>query len=420
MLHYFEHSVIIFYFLDMLPFGLSSVLPQSGFSPHLPLGALRTGKDNKDSMETILIVEDNAIVMESIAESLRVNGYTVLQALNGLEAIPLAQTHLPHVILSDIMMDGMDGYTLLNELRKDPATALIPFLFMSAKTDFEDIRFAMNLGADDYITKPFTPTSLVTTIKTRLSKHAMMQSAVHDKIKQLTENLAYAMPHELRTPMTAIMGCADLIKRNLEPLNTEEILLCSELIDTSVRRLYRLIEQFNHYAQLTLIEADAVRRKQLYSQLTMYSGDTIHEFSLEEATRNGRSNDIIIDDNIGDAILPIKPYYLEMIVREVLNNAFKFSSSDSPIRIVLSKTTDYYSIIVQDKGRGISKQHIRSIEAFTQFDRQQYEQQGVGLGLALVRKILDLYSGKFIIQSEQGKGTTVQMTLPLEAPFFSI
>ncbi len=404
----------------MLPFGLSSVLPQSGFSTLMPLGALRTGKDNKDSMETILIVEDNAIVMESIAESLRINGYTVLQALNGLEAIPLAQMHLPHVILSDIMMDGMDGYTLLNELRKDPATALIPFLFMSAKTDFEDIRFAMNLGADDYITKPFTPTSLVTTIKTRLSKHAMMQSAVHDKIKQLTENLAYAMPHELRTPMTAIMGCADLIKRNLDPLNTEEILLCSELIDTSVRRLYRLIEQFNHYAQLTLIEADAVRRKQLYSQLTMYSGDTIHEFALEEATRNGRSNDIFIEDNIGDGILPIKPYYLEMIVREVLNNAFKFSPSDSSIRVVLSKTTEYYSIIVQDKGRGISKQHIRSIEAFTQFDRQQYEQQGVGLGLALVRKILDLYSGKFIIQSEQGKGTTVQMTLPLEAPFFPL
>jgi len=151
----------------------------------------------------------------------------------------------------------------------------------------------------------------------------------------------------------------------------------------------------------------------------MYSGDTIREFTLEEATRNGRNHDIAIEDNIGDAILPIKPYYLEMIVREVLNNAFKFSSQDSPIRIVLSKTAEYYSIIVQDKGRGISKQHIRSIEAFTQFDRQQYEQQGVGLGLALVRKILDLYSGKFLIQSEQGAGTTVQLTLPLEVPFFS-
>jgi two-component system sensor histidine kinase/response regulator len=400
----------------MTSFGLSSSVQESGFPPFAPLGAMHLSKVPNNSMETILVVEDNLIVLESIAESLRISGYNVLQAINGLEAIPLAQKYLPHIILSDIMMDEMDGYTLLNELRTDPATALIPFLFMSAKTDFDDIRFAMNLGADDYITKPFTPTSLVTTIKTRLSKYALMQSAVHDKIKQLTENLAYAMPHELRTPMTAIMGCADLIKRNIDPLNTEEILLCSELIDTSVRRLYRLIEQFNHYAQLTLIEAEVHRRKQLYSQITMYAGDTIHEFVIEEATRNARNEDVIVENAIGDAILPIKSYYLEMIVREVLNNAFKFSPTGTPVQVVLSKTSAHYSVIIHDKGRGISKQHIRNIEAFTQFDRQQYEQQGVGLGLALVKKILDLYSGKFMMQSEQGKGTTVQMTLPLEAP----
>ena len=397
----------------MTTFGLSNPIKQSGFSPQ---AAMRPTKHSQESMETILVVEDNAIVLESIVESLKIHGYQVLRALNGLEAIPLAQKHLPHIILSDIMMDGMDGYALLNELRKDPATALIPFLFMSAKTDFDDIRFAMNLGADDYITKPFSPSALVTTIKTRISKNAMMQSAVHDKIKQLTENLAYAMPHELRTPMTAIMGCADLIKRNIDPLNTEEILLCSELIDTSVRRLYRLIEQFNHYAQLTLIEAEPLRRKQLYTQMTMYAGDTINEFVMEEATRNARTESIVVEDNIGDAVLPIKSYYLEMIVREVLNNAFKFSAPDSSIRAVFSKTPQGYLISINDEGRGISKQHIRNIEAFTQFERQQYEQQGVGLGLALVKKILELYGGKFIIQSEQGMGTTVQMLLPFEAP----
>lgn len=388
----------------------------TGESPRFSSILQRPHIYTKESMETILVVEDNAIVLESIAESLQISGYHVLRAANGVEAIPLAQKHLPHIILSDIMMDGMDGYTLLNELRKDPETALIPFLFMSAKTDFEDIRFAMNLGADDYITKPFTPSALVTTIKTRLSKHAMMQSAVHDKIKQLTENLAYAMPHELRTPMTAIMGCADLIKRNLDPLNTDEILLCSELIDSSVRRLYRLIEQFNHYAQLTLIEAEQAKAKQLYSQLTMYGGDTIHEFVMEESTRNGRESDVVIDNGIGDAVLPIKPYYLEMIMREVLNNAMKFSAPQTPIKVSLSKTPQGFSVIIHDQGRGISKQHIRSIEAFRQFDRQQYEQQGVGLGLALVKKILELYSGKFIIQSTQGTGTTVQILLPLEVP----
>jgi two-component system, sensor histidine kinase and response regulator len=369
-----------------------------------------------ERMETVLVVEDNTIVLQSIVEGLRYDGYNVLSATNGADAVVIAQTHLPDIIVSDIMMEGMDGYALLNELRKEPATALIPFLFMSAKTNTEDIRFGMNLGADDYITKPFTPTVLVTTIKTRLSKRSMMQSAINDKVKQLTENLAYAMPHELRTPMTAIMGCADLIKRNIDPLNIEEIVLCSDLIDTSVRRLYRLIEQFNHYAQLTLIEAEKSRYGTLYSQLSMYGGEIISEFVHEESTRQERHDDIHIEDEIGDVVLPIKAYYLELIVREIMNNACKFSKPGSPLRIVLSKIDSGYSIAINDQGRGISKTHQRNIEAFRQFDRQQYEQQGVGLGLALVKKIVHLYSGKFFIQSEPEVGTTVQILLPLEVP----
>ncbi|MCS6808658.1 MAG: response regulator [Bacteroidota bacterium] len=371
-------------------------------------------------METVLVVEDNDIVRESIVESLCMHGYSVLQASNGLEAIPLAQQYLPDIILSDIMMDGMDGYALLNELQKHPETALIPFLFMSAKTDFEDIRFAMNLGADDYITKPFTPSTLVATIRTRLTKQAMIQSVLHRKIKELTENLAYAMPHELRTPMTAIMGCADLIKRNLDPLNVEEILMCSDLIDSSVRRLYRLIEQLNHYANLTLLEAeqatDQTAVSRLYSQLTMYAGDTIAEFITEEASRNSREEDIMLEDGIGNVVLPIKPYYLEMMLREVLGNAIKFSAPKTPIRITLSRTSQGYSITVQDYGRGIPAQHVRNIAAFRQFDRQQYEQQGVGLGLALVKKIVHLYGGTFTIQSMQGLGTTVCIVLPCTVP----
>ncbi len=148
----------------------------------------------------------------------------------------------------------------------------------------------------------------------------------------------------------------------------------------------------------------------------MYGGDTIHEYIIEESTRNSRESDVVIENGIGEAVLPIKPYYLEMIVREVVNNAMKFSAAGTTIRTTLSKTPQGYSIIVHDEGRGISKQHIRNIEAFRQFDRQQYEQQGVGLGLALVKKIIDLYGGKFIMQSTQGIGTTVQIVLPLEVP----
>jgi two-component system, sensor histidine kinase and response regulator len=391
----------------MMTANTTSPLFFSGLAP------LRANNSNKN-METVLVVEDNHIVLQSIVESLRVNGYNVLAAINGVEAVDIAQKYLPDIILSDIMMDEMDGYGLFTALRKEPTTALIPFLFMSAKTDFDDIRFAMNLGADDYIPKPFTPTSLITTIKTRLQKHSMMQTAVNDKIKQLTENLAYAMPHELRTPMTAIMGCSDLIKRNLDPLNIEEVMLCSEMIDTSVHRLYRLIEQFNHYAQLTLTESSAIEREKLYSQMTAYAGDAINEFIHDEAERQERGGDVIVEDRISEAIIPIKPYYLDLAIRELLNNALKFSQPGSEVRITLTKLPEWYSIAVQDKGRGISRHHTRNIEAFTQFDRQQYEQQGVGLGLALVKKIVSLYGGKLNIQSEQNVGTTVQILLPLE------
>jgi signal transduction histidine kinase len=243
-----------------------------------------------------------------------------------------------------------------------------------------------------------------------------MQEAINNKIKQLTENLAYAMPHELRTPMTAIMGCSDLIKRNLDPLNIEEVMLCSEMIDTSVRRLYRLIEQFNHYAQLTLMESSPAERIKMYAQLTMYAGDAIKELFQDETAFQGRVQDILVEDNIGESVIPIKPYYLDLVVRELINNALKFSSSGSEVRIVLNKMPEWYSISVQDKGRGISRHQVRNIEAFTQFDRQQYEQQGVGLGLALVKKIIHLYGGKFVVQSEQNIGTTVQVLLPLEQP----
>ncbi|TAE22333.1 MAG: hybrid sensor histidine kinase/response regulator [Candidatus Kapaibacterium sp.] len=377
------------------------------------------GQIDHKHMETVLVVEDSPIVLQSIVESLRFNSFNVISAVNGLEATELAKQFLPDIIISDIMMDGMDGYGLFNELRKDPKTAIIPFLFMSAKTDFDDIRFAMNLGADDYIPKPFTPTTLITTIKTRLHKHSLMQTAVNDKIKQLTENLAYAMPHELRTPMTAIMGCSDLIKRNLDPLNVEEVMFCSEMIDTSVRRLYRLIEQFNHYAQLTLIESNPAEHKKLYKQLTSNPHEVLHEFVYEELSRYERTQDFTMEDSLGEAIVPIKPYYLDLVVRELLANAIKFSQPGTPIKLILSKTRDkWYSIALHDKGRGISRTQIRNIEAFTQFDRQQYEQQGVGLGLALVKKITQLYRGKLNVQSDSTLGTTVQILLPTEAPVF--
>jgi len=119
----------------------------------------------------ILIVEDNNDVRENLSELLTLSGYDTIVATNGKEGVEAAQSQLPDLILCDIMMPEMDGYTVLRILSKSEPTASIPFLFLSAKTELTDVRRGMTLGADDYITKPFDDVELLDTIEFRLKKH---------------------------------------------------------------------------------------------------------------------------------------------------------------------------------------------------------------------------------------------------------
>ena len=119
----------------------------------------------------ILIVEDNHDVRENLSELLTLSGYDTIVASNGKEGVEAAQAQMPDLILCDIMMPEMDGYTVLRILSKSEPTASIPFLFLTAKTELADVRRGMTLGADDYITKPFDDVELLDTIEFRLKKH---------------------------------------------------------------------------------------------------------------------------------------------------------------------------------------------------------------------------------------------------------
>ncbi|MBS1537695.1 MAG: response regulator [Bacteroidetes bacterium] len=122
-------------------------------------------------MKKIVIIEDEDLIREGIVLILKVNGYEVLTAHNGEVGITVAKEHLPDLIISDIMMPIKDGYDVLEALRNYEPTSTVPFLFLSAKADQSDIRRGMNLGADDYLTKPFDHDELINAVNTRLVKH---------------------------------------------------------------------------------------------------------------------------------------------------------------------------------------------------------------------------------------------------------
>lgn len=121
-------------------------------------------------MTTLLLIDDHSSLSKNIAEMLTFEGYRMLLASDGITGLELARTERPHLILCDIMMPGLDGYEVLAQLRADPATASLPFIFLTAKGDPPDLRIGMGLGADDYLPKPVARFDLLTAVRTRLER----------------------------------------------------------------------------------------------------------------------------------------------------------------------------------------------------------------------------------------------------------
>lgn len=136
-------------------------------------------------MKTVLLIEDDVVLLEITAELLEFSNYKVLKASNGKTGLKLAKKRLPNIIVCDIMMPELDGYSVLELLSKNETTKYIPFIFLSAKTERHDIRKGMNLGADDYITKPFSEDDLISAIESRLAKVSILQELRNNRINDV-------------------------------------------------------------------------------------------------------------------------------------------------------------------------------------------------------------------------------------------
>ena len=138
-------------------------------------------------MKRILIIEDNEAIRDNVTEILELSGYSVLQAPNGKVGIEVAQKEIPDLIICDIMMPGVDGYGVLHVLHKDADTQNIPFIFLTSKSERSDFRVAMEMGADDYITKPFAGNELLNAIESRLKKSELVKKTLSADMEGLNE-----------------------------------------------------------------------------------------------------------------------------------------------------------------------------------------------------------------------------------------
>ncbi len=366
-------------------------------------------------MKKILIIEDDVQILEALEDILSLEDYEVHTAKNGRIGVEQAMKHIPDLIISDIMMPELDGYGVLKALRQNPVTFAIPFLFLTAKAEKSTQRFGMEIGADDYITKPFENEEIIRAVRSRLDKFSTIEKHFNKKLRELQSYISASLPHELRSPLNVILGFSQIIDSSEpEELNFDEIKMMNKNILDAGKRLLRIVVNYSYYTKL--YQTDNI--KQLYSghTTTIHLCDNpkmvIRDFASEVAKRYHKDNELVLMlDNVP---LAIPEEYLIKIVEEISDNAFKFSDPGTTVKILSMIEGDMYCIAFTNSGRGMSQDQIRNIGAFIQFERNEFEQQGSGLGLAIVRKILELYSGTFQIDSAPGDFTTVKVSIPIK------
>jgi two-component system sensor histidine kinase/response regulator len=188
-------------------------------------------------MQSVLIIDDADDVRSVIAKTLDYYGFYTCQARDGMSGVQKALEEHPELIICDVRMPGMDGYRTLAAIREQPAIATTPFIFLTGANEKSDLRQGMTAGADDYLTKPFTPEELVEAVTTRLAKQTELQCELYKKAEKLHQDVAHEVSREMAAPLDGILGLTSNMIKDYAALPPEKVLVNARQIKDSIQRI---------------------------------------------------------------------------------------------------------------------------------------------------------------------------------------
>lgn len=359
--------------------------------------------------ETILVVEDQKEVRENIVDILESADYNVLAAECGGHALEISKSKLPDLVISDIMMPGMDGYELLDNFQNNPILQNIPFIFLSAKSSENDLRSGMIKGADDYITKPFRAKDLLKSIETRLSKYRKWQN----NIDKLRDNFALTVPHELRTPLIPLLGYSDIILEDIKKISKEEIYELVERIKMGAVRLHNRVEKFILLSSLQFERNNFIELKNIRNDSIGYPKELISSAVKSVANAFARANDLEYNIKTERVTLKIPEFYLTTLIKELIENACKYSLPGNKISIEGKSSGEHFELIIKNEGKGFPENHLREFNRSGQEGNFNSSSTGGGIGLMIVKKIMEIIEGTIFIESSLNHYTKVAIKIPV-------
>ncbi len=353
----------------------------------------------------ILIVDDVPKNIQVAANILQQEGYQMAFAQNGKAAISQVQSNRFDLILLDIMMPGMDGFEVCRQLRENPETRNIPIIFLTAKTDAESILKGFEVGAVDYVTKPFNGSELSARVKTHLS----LKRAQEDLLEaNATKDKFFSIiAHDLKNPFNALIGLSKLLLNNYDGFNDVKRKDFVQMIHRSSEQGFKLLENLLDWSRM---QTGKMEWQPHEIDLNIYAFENISLLNAAAENKNIRLSSLIAKDTMvyADANM------IRMVIRNLLSNAIKFTPEGGEVTISSRQTDGYEEVTVSDTGIGMSEEDIGKLFRIDVHHSSPgtADEQGTGLGLILCKEFVEKNGGKIWVKSEVGKWSEFKFSAP--------
>ena len=386
-------------------------------------------KISQSSEPAILIVDDNPQNLQVLGKILQENKYEIEFAINGEVAMVWLKKRQFDLILLDINMPGMDGFEVCRKIRSNPELNNMPVIFLSAESERESILKGFELGAQDYITKPFDSRELLVRVRTHLTlkdsleKLEKLNKSLEEKVAERTQQLKEAneklevtniklldldraktdflnlISHEIRTPLNGILGPLELLKDTPYASDISDLI---EILDLSVKRLERFSLNALLITRLKTKQFEIKKDKILLSNLiTEVINEEKEKFQLKNIQVK-RNDNVSLDLISGEAEL------IKKCISNILDNAVRFSLDNSTIEIDTYVEEQTIICEIKDNGKGFATGTIdRVFELFTTGD--EYKDNSIGIGLPIAKMIMEGHGGSIIVGNNPGGGASVKL-----------
>lgn len=366
-------------------------------------------QDDSTKNGSVLIVDDQPNNIKVISTLLSVK-YKIAIANSGEKTLRVLEKFVPDLILLDIMMPEMDGFEVCKKLKSNAKTKDIPIVFLTAKDSKEDVIKGFELGAVDYITKPFHSTEVLARVKNHIElKQAKSKLELLNKEK---DKLFSIIAHDLKNPFGGIINMSKMLKMKLSNSNfptieKKEIVKPIELIQESGETAHKLLENLLTWSRTQ------TGKLQISLNNVPLKSITEHTINLCQSLATNKSIELTsqVSDNI---ILYADLNMLETVLRNLVTNAIKFTNKNGTVNIQAIPNNEFVTISITDTGIGMKQEKMEKLfnigENIT--TRGTENETGTGLGLLICKEFVERNGGKIWVESQEEKGSKFSFTVP--------